>query len=182
MRQGDNQALDDNGKPAYYTRLEVSWGELVTLGGAWHLNQRSRQLRNTVAVTETKQTGLAGDLLLRVAGVEVFTQFAQVKTEHDTIPNPTQTSRALSAQLSYAIELSMVTLRPAYRFAQLEPFTDSDAVADLTQRKVQYHTLGLRADHPDTALSLHLNYTMTGEESQNELDNDRFEAIAQLVF
>ena len=188
---GGNQALDDNGKPAYYTRLEVSYGELLTVGGAWYLNERSRQLENTPEVIETTQTGMAGDLLVRVAGAELFAQFAQVKTEHDTITvNPEQTSRALSGQLAYLIETSMVHLRPGYRFAMLEPFTDSDAVADLTKRKVQYHTVGLRADlRPSSGsppsvppLSLHLNYTLTGEEAPFELDNDRFEAIAQLVF
>ncbi len=180
---GANQALDDNGKPAYYARLELSWGELLTVGGAWYQNERSELPENSPVATETTQTGLAGDLHARYAGLEVFAQFAQVTTAHDTITqNPEQKARALSGQLSYRIEALPVALTPGYRFAQLEPYSDGDGVADLTSRTVRYHTVGLRADHPDTALSLHLNYTLTGEESGRELDNDRLEAIAQMVF
>lgn len=180
---GANQALDDNGKPAYYARLELSWEEMLTVGGGGYRNERALLPHGTDQVVETTNTGMAADLLFRMMGVEVFAQLAQVKVEHDTVTvNPDQTSRALSGQISYRIEALPVALTPAYRFAQFEPYTGSDEVSDLTSRKIQYHTLGLRADHPDTALSLHLDYTLTGEESARELENNRFEAVAQMVF
>ncbi len=180
---GANQALDDNGKPAWYARLELSWEKMLTVGAGMYRNERALHSRGTTQIVETTNTGMAGDLMFRLMGIEVFAQFAQVKEEHDTVTvNPERTSRSLSGQIAYTIEGLPVGLTPAYRFAQFEPFTDGDERADFTSRKIQYHTVGLRVDHPDTALSLHLNYTLTGEESARELENNRFEAVAQMVF
>ena len=181
---GSNQALDDNDEPAFYGRLELLWEEMVTLGGATYFNARTEG--EEPDLRDEEDFGIAADLLVSFSGLELFAQFAQVKTTFETVrANPERLQRALSAQLAYTLHAGRVALTPAYRFATLDPFAeggDSGDPADLASLTLQEHTVGLRVDHPKRWLGLLINYTLTLEEEARELDNDRLEVMAQVVF
>jgi hypothetical protein len=181
---GANQTLDDNGKPAFVGRVEINYGDLVTLGGGAMLNPRTEgDLPNLI---EEDDLTIAADLLVTVAGAEVFGQFVQRTTSFETIgATEDRKQQSIHAQIGYEIP-TCIPLVPAYRFAMFNPWAsggDSEG-ADLEALKLTYHTVGLRVIHPqrELGLSLYLNYTLTGEETARELENDRFEALVQLLF
>ncbi len=185
---GANQALDDNGKPAFYGRLELSWDDMVVLGAAALLNSRADiddgDDGETPDLNEEDDFGIAADLRVRFAGLHVFAQFAQIETEPKTIAaNPTRKAQALSAQLGYAIDLGM-WLTPAYRFATYDPYVDGggSGAADLDTAGLQYHTVGLKLENPERWLSLIIDYTLTMEDEARALDNDWLNVIAQVAF
>ncbi|MCA9544989.1 MAG: hypothetical protein KC613_11385 [Myxococcales bacterium] len=182
---GPNQTLDDNGEAAFIGRLEFSYGDYVLLGGAVMMNNRTEgTLPNLV---EEKDLSIAADLLVTVSGFEFFTQLVQRTTEFETVgATPERKQLAWHAQVGYEIPLA-VPVVPAYRFAYFDPWASgasADIGAGLDSLALMHHTMGLRVIYPDRSLglSLYLNYTLTQEEETRELENDRFEALVQLIF
>lgn len=181
---GDNQILDDNGKPAFVGRVEVNYEDLVVLGGGAMLNPRTQG--TLPDLIEEDELTIAADVLVNFKGLEFFGQFVQRTTSYETVGETRdRKQQAFHAQIGYELPLA-VPIVPAYRFATFNPWADGGdgQGVSLEERKLTYHTAGVRVIHPDRALglSLYLNYTITGEETARELDNDRFEALVQLLF
>lgn len=176
---GENQLVDDNGKPALIGRLEGHYAEHVTVGGAFLVN--SRRVGAPPNQFDEDDTGFAADVLVRVAGLEVFGQFVQVATSFPTVGVEDRTRRALSAQLGYRFEPPYVHITPAYRFAQYHPWAGASDES-LDAYRLDYHTAGVRLEHAELPLELHVNYTFTVEPEPRTLDNDRLQIMAQAGF
>lgn len=178
---GANQSLNDNNSLALIGRLEFNWGDMVLVGAGVMHNARTRgDLPNLVEETDFT---LAADLLVTLKGFEFFTQLVQRTTSYETVSGtPDREQRSWHAQLGYEIDLP-VPLMPAYRFATYDPWLTGGGT-ELESLALRHHTLGLRVTHPERSLglSLYLNYTFTQEEDPRVLENNRFEALAQLIF
>ena len=175
---GANQSLDDNGELAMIGRVELNYGEYLVLGGGAMMNARSEgTLPNLI---KEEDLTIAGDLLVKFFGVEVFGQFIQRTTSYVTVGGTEdRKQQAFHGQINYELPLAIPVI-PGYRFASFDPWGNRDDVAS----ELTYHTVGVRVIHPqrELGLSLDINYTLTGEEAARELNNDRLEALVQLQF
>jgi len=181
---GDNQLLNDNDDVAFIGRGELHYADFVTVGGAFLVNDRTSGTPPNQSKDE--DTGFAADILLTPFGFELFFQYVEIETEFKTVSQALdRTQRAYHAQAAYTFLTPWLTIAPGYRYAVLDPFakTDGDAGGlDLDAFKVDYHTLGVRFGHLDLPLALLVNYTFTEEKAPRELDNNRFQILAQVSF
>jgi hypothetical protein len=186
-----NLTYNDNDALAYYGRAAVHWGEMVQLGGAAYLNDATLLDEDSDEAINSTITGLTADLLVRVEGATLFANVVQ-RSEQLALDfgagNPTVTvSRAFQAQLGY--EIPVVHLQPAYRFAFYDPTAEYNATDDggagNEVREIDaltYHTIGLNYLSPDYPVQAMVNYTITQEQAERTLANDRFDVIVQLTF
>ncbi len=181
---GPNQLLNDDNTPAVYARVEVSYKDMLTVGGAFLRNGRTAG--TPPDLLEETDMGFAGDIQFNWNNLEAMVQFVQVGTTYDTSEAADRTQRALSAQVGYRLKLgTTVWLTPAYRFAQLDPWASGDEAAGgtpLSAFKLDYHTIGLRAEHPRLPLELHADYTITAERDPYKIDNNRLQLLMQAEF
>ena len=177
---GSNQRLNDNPSLAVGGRLELGWDDLVTLGVAGYQNART-----TGALPdrfEETDTGLAADLRLEVAGAWLLAQAAQVTTAYGTVEVDDRTQAGWSAEGGYDVALSAARVGLAYRYATLDPW--SEGSAERAHEELTAHTVGLRIRHPGEQVDfgLSINHTVTIEHESRELNNDRTEIGAEVVF
>lgn len=181
---GENQVLDDNGKPAFYGRLELDYEELVFLGGGLLYNER--RVGDLPNLFDEKDLGFAVDLRTEWKGLEVGAQVVQVTTQFDTLGTEDRKRLAYHLQAAWEFDLHVMLLAPGYRFAVYEPWagaSDNDGNdVSLQDFRLTYHTVGLRVSHPDSWLDLFVNYTLTQEKKSRSLDNDRLEVLTQVAF
>jgi hypothetical protein len=179
---GANQMLDDNSKLGVIGRVEVGYGSYVRLGGGVVYNPRT--VGTPPALYDENDLGFSADAVVKLQGFEAMGQIVQIKTTFPTVGSAAQTKRAYHAQLGYTFEAPHLHLTPAYRYAHYHPWAGTGAVAglDYDAFKLDYHTVGVRIRGEKLPLSLWLNYTFTVEPAARALDNNRFEALAQIVF
>ena len=180
---GENELLNDNDKVAVIGRVEAMFRDFVTLGGAFLTNER--RVGTPPNQFNEDDVGFATDLMINPYGLELFFQYEQINTDFKTVDVDDRTQRAWHVQIGYRFKTPWVWVTPAYRFAQFDPFADGgngSGGLDLDSFELDYHTLGLRLEHPKLPLSLFINYTFTEEESPRDLDNDRFQILTQVVF
>jgi hypothetical protein len=182
---GINQGLDDNGKPAVVGRLELSFGDYATLGGAFLYNPRT--VGALPDLFDEDDLGVATDLHVEVLGFELVAQLVYLTTSFDTTGTEDRERLGWHAELGYHFDtISPVPIILAYRFAMYEPWLgrDDGDPAGLSATGLRYHTIGIRADYPDenVGLSAFVSYTFTDEDEGRELDNNRLQVMAQLAF
>jgi hypothetical protein len=178
---------------AIAARVEVHAVDAIRLGVAWLKNERTEgDLPNLVDETDT---GLAADLEVRLdaldisdwADVEIFGGWQRVTTAFDTIGTPDRVRSSMFAEVGYRFSALPVPITPAYRFANFDPWAEGgDAVTgvNLETLGLTYHTIGLRIEHPTEAVdvSLFVAHTLTGEDDDRVLENDRTQVLVQAVF
>lgn len=182
---GPNQLYDDNGNPGYVGRLELLYSKYVQLGGAGYRNFRT--VGTPPNLYNENDVGIAADALVRVEGLEVFGQYAQVTTAFPTVGAKDRTRVAYHAQIGYRFDNPYVPFAPAYRYAHYHPWASGGGAvgnADYDGYKIDYHTLGLRVWHPTLPLQAYVNYTLKMEPSNSprKLDNDELQILVQVVF
>ena len=180
---GDNQILNDNSKVAVIGRVEALFSDWVTLGAAGLWNKRT--VGDPPNRYDEEDTGVAADLLINPFGLELFFQFVQFETDFQTTDVDERTQRALHVQAGYRFNTPWFHITPAYRFAFFDPWADGGgtiAGIDADAFELEYHTLGARLGHLDLPLALYLNYTFTVEQEPRELENNRFQILAQIEF
>lgn len=175
--------LNDNETLAYTARLEVSWGQIITLGlGADHNEVTSGSPPD--ALTE-KQLSLAGDLAVDAFGAHLLVQYLRRIDEPKDVPSDAKISaQGFLAQVSYEAPYGLV---PAYRFALLDPTvdvteTDADTQARLDTDDVRVHTLGLGWNVPDEPFAVKVNYHLVLEDAARNINNDRLDVLLQGAF
>ncbi|MCA9563523.1 MAG: hypothetical protein KC561_08535 [Myxococcales bacterium] len=181
---GANQLLNDNDKLAITARAELYWEDLVRVGFAFIDNGRTTgTLPN---LFEEIDQGWTTDLLVSVLGLEIYGQLTSMTTSFDTAGTDDNEQFAYHAQITYEIDqIPVVTLAPAFRYAYFHPRAEGGVTTegvDLDSFELSYLTFGLRAWVPPVPVTLNLNYTITGEQAPRELENNRFEALLQVVF
>jgi len=174
-----NLRFNENDKMAYYGRLNLHWGDLIRLGGAGFYNERT--LGAAPDRLNQKNVGWTGDLTANAYGVSLLANITQV----EVTPAPelraeqSRTARSMQAQIAY--EEPFLGLQPAYRFAYYDPDINNDGSANVAYEALTYHTFGLNYNSPDYPVRILLNYTVTGEDVRS-IDNNRFDALAQIVW
>lgn len=176
---GQNRSLNDNSSLAFFGRLELGLPERVQVGAAFFLNERREG--EPPNLFDESDLGLNVDLLVTIAGLEVYGQFTQVTTSYDTVSVDDATAVAWHAHVLYDLRTVGLPLAPGYRIASYDPRSGDDAPGS-GARDLLYHTVGLNAYHATLPLMLQANYTITGENASRELANDRLELMLQLAF
>ena len=181
---GDNELIDDNGRPAVAGRLELHWGHWVRLGAAVLFNSRTEgPLPDRF---DEEDLGVTGDLRVRVEDLEVMAEITQVTTSFPTVATADRSRLEFHAQAGYGLPFVPFPVVLAYRFAYYDPWQSggTDGAVDLSSFELMYHTVGFRLDHPDASLGLTawLDYTFTVESPARSVRNDRLQVMAQLVF
>ncbi|MEL6180476.1 MAG: hypothetical protein AAFS10_16065, partial [Myxococcota bacterium] len=86
----------------------------------------------------------------------------------------------------YRIEL--IGLTPVYRYAYYDRTQDASGSTDPTiaaqddADELVYHTFGFTWDIPGQPLRFQVNYTLTIEDDEQALDNDRLQFLGQVAF
>ncbi len=178
---GPNQSMNENDRLAYYGRAGFHWGDMVSVGGAAFLNDRTFGEPPNQVDRET--WGWTADVRADVEGVSLF---ANVVSETRSVPeleqDPETTGLGYQAQLAY--EVPDIGVQPAYRFAYYDPTFrhGGDEEDDFFEHDSQiHHTLGINYNAPEYPLRLMANYTfIVHEEEGRPLDNDRLDLLLQL--
>jgi len=177
------RSLNDNDRLAYYGRGALHWADIVQLGGAYYLNDKSVGERPDRYGLRT--TGWTADLTVDVAGVTAVASFLEqtdVPFDGDN-EEGSVTSRAYQGQIAY--EEPFLGFQPAYRYAYYDPSERYDGGAGdggfSSDRRV-HHTFALNYNADDYPLRLMLNYTLAREQQERTLTNDRFDALLQLTW
>lgn len=181
---GSNQLLNDNSKVAVVGRMEMLYSKYVTVGAAGMWNKRG--VGNPPNQYDEEDTGYATDLLLTAWGGEIFFQWVDINTDFHTVNTDDRERRAWHVQIGYPFPTPWpVTIEPAYRFAQYQPWADdSDQIAnhDADDYDLNYHTFGIKLAHTELPVALYFNYTITKEPNARSLNNDRVQVLAQVEF
>jgi hypothetical protein len=173
-----NTSHNDNDDVAYFGRVNLHWGDMVSVGGGGFYNdltlgQPPDQLGET-------RTGFTADVLANAFGVSLLANIVQVDIEAapEVAAEQTRTARAYQAQIAY--EEPFLGIQPAYRFAYYDPATnlDEDETSPAFEA-LTYHTIGLNYNAQTYPVRLMLNYTLT-QEDVRDIDNDRFDALVQV--
>ena len=189
-----NQTVNDNDSLAYYGRLSFHWGDMLSIGGAYYVNDLLNGTPPDLIVIN--RSGWTADLLLRAFGVHLMASVTGQTDETDlfTASNPAgepttfNTSLAYQAQLGYRIPV--INVMPAVRYAFYDPTNTFNQVdvddPGLDAREVDaltYITFGLSYIPNTYPITVMLNYTLAGEqEGAESLNNDRFDAMVQLTW
>ena len=186
-----NQTFNDNERLAYYGRVGLHWGNLVSLGGGVYYNdvtlsdpnldQIDNTLLGVTADLKVKFQGLflMANLIQRTATTRAFAQLAPNASE------VSQVSRAVQVQAGYL--MPFFPIMPTYRISSFDPSASyTELTGDFpgddprTRDAVVYQTIGLNYLPATYPVTLMVNYTLTGEEAGAEIANNRFEALVQL--
>lgn len=185
---GANRPLNDNDALALTGRLEVFVGDWVTVGGGVFYDQATTG--DPPDLLDEDRLGIAADIGVEVHDLLLFAQFMQVRTEFPDVPaQPDRVARGYHAEIGYRLPWGLI---PAYRYAFYDPTTDFEADDPAVQARLEtdeltYHTFGLTWLPPGVPLKLQVNYTLTLEDEpfetdDNDLDNDRVDALVQATF
>lgn len=173
---------NDNDSFATYGRLEVYWADMVRLGGAVQINEERLQAEEADFIDQDV-FGFTADLTFQLSGVTLIGNFTQTTSEIAAISaQPSVTSTGYQVSLAY--QEPFFGFQPAVRYAYLDPTSDTsgqtpDPLFENDART--FYTIGLNYN-PDYPIRLMLNYTITDEESAVALENNRFDALLQVVF
>lgn len=180
---GSNQLLNDNNSMGLVGRLEARYEKYVILGGGVYDNKRTvGALPN---LYDENDRGYAADLQVKVAGIDVMGQVAQVTTKYPTVGAHDRTQLGYHVQAGYIIDISGVLVEPAYRYARFDPWAgarQSPTGEDYRAYKLDYHTVGVKVFHKTVPLIGYLNYTITQEPEARRLANNRLELIGHVSF
>lgn len=180
---GENQILNDNSKVAIYGRVEGYYADWVTLGAAGQWNKRT--VGDPPNRFDENDAGWDVDLLINPGNFEFYFDFIQIQTDYPDVDVSDRTQEEFHVQAGYRFRAPWFFITPAYRYAWFNPWADGPnkiAGVDNQDYLLQYHTLGLRVGDLDLPISLYLNYTFTVERSPRELENNRFQVLAQVEF
>jgi hypothetical protein len=181
---GANQLLNDNNSFGLVGRLEARYQKYVVLGGGVYDNKRT--VGTLPTLYDESDRGYAGDLQVRVAGVEVMGQVAQVTTKYPTVGAHDRSQLGYHVQAGYIVDVAAgVLVEPGYRYAHLDPWAGSrlsPTGEDYRAYKLDYHTVGVKVFHKTVPLIGYLNYTITQEPEARRLSNNRLEIIGHLSF
>lgn len=176
---GANQLLDDNGHFGVVGRTELGIYDYVRIGaGVFH---NDRTVGEPPNLYNESDTGLTGDLSLKVAGLQAMAAVTHVRTVFPTVGVSARVQLAFQAQAGYKFEFDNWHIGPAYRFAYFHPW-QSGGADGFEAFRLQYHTVGIRTGLTKLPLQAWLNYTLTGEGEGRKLDNDRIEFMGQVTF
>lgn len=176
---GQNQLLDDNGKPGFVARTEVGWLEYVRAGAALFYN--ARRVGAPPNLYDEDDLGLTADLTARFKGAEVAGTFTRLRTVYPTVGTGARVQLAYTIQGAYRFDVPGVWIAPGYRYAYFHPWQDGGAKG-FEVYALRYHTAGVRLGHRTLPIQAWLNYTFTVEDADRRLDNDRLEILAQVTF
>lgn len=160
------RALNDNDALAFYGRLDFLYGKMVRVGGGATLNDR------TIGVTPNQLDesvfGWAADLSVNVSLVSLAGGVIR-----ETISNTTQNEYSrFGFQGSLAVKEPFLGFQPKFRYAMLDDSSTRDGDA------LTYLTFGVNYV-PDYPFRLLIDYTITGEESPTEIDNNKLEILIE---
>ena len=179
--QEANQSFNDNDKLAYYGRGALHVGEYVELGGAYYKNDETRGERPDLVGVDT--SAWTADVMVDVEGVTAIGSIMQKKELPFDGQEDEGETTAMAYQGQIAYEEPFLGLQPAYRFAYYDPsadFTGPSGGGGFESDALTYHTIGLNYNAQDYPLRLMVNYTITGEQEQRKLKNNRLDALVQL--
>lgn len=177
------RSLNDNDKLAYYGRAALHWADWVQLGGAFFLNDETIGTRPDRVDVQT--TGWTADLTVDVKGVTAIASFME-QTETPFAGDNEEgaiTARAYQGQIAY--EEPFLGFQPVYRYAYYDPsasYASELGEGGFANDRRIYHTVGLNYNAQNYPIRLMANYTLTQEQQQRELDNNRFDALLQLTW
>lgn len=176
---GSNQILDDNGRFGIVGRTELGIYDVVRIGaGVFH---NDRTVGEPPNLYQESDTGITGDVNLKVAGLQAMAGVTHLRTVFPTVGVSARVQLAFHAQAGYKFEFENWHIGPAYRFAYFHPW-QSGGTDGFDAYRVQYHTLGIRAGLTKIPLQAWLNYTIAQEGDGRKLDNDRIEFMGQVTF
>lgn len=176
MLNNDNQAL------ATYGRLEILWGDIARLGGGGFLNSERIQPEEADFIDQ-EVFGWTADLTLNYAGVTLIGNMNQQSkkiTDLEIQPETTTTGY----QVSIAYQEPFFGFQPTFRYAYLDPTSglSGQTVDPLFEMDARtFYTIGLNYN-PAYPIRLMMNYTITDEENGVALQNNRFDALLQVMF
>ena len=181
---GSNQQFNDNGRFAFYGRVQAGLFDILTLGFSGYLNDRTEGDRPVQFVEKDRTWAL--DLAVEWIDLHAYFELIRQRTIFDTVGTPDRDQRAWHAQLTYDIRLDKLTITPGYRFASFDPFAnvDSDSTIDLDTFGIRHHTASVvvHRELDDVNLGVHLEYTHAAEESGRELNNDMLSGLVRVAF
>ncbi len=160
------RALNDNDALAYYGRLDFLYGKMVRVGGGATFNERTiglapNQLDETVF-------GWAADLAIDVSWASVAGGVIG-----ESVSNTTQNEYSrLGFQGSLAVQEPFLGFQPKFRYAMLDDSNKLEGDA------LTYLTFGVNYV-PDYPFRLLIDYTITGEQSPTEIDNNKLEILIE---
>lgn len=186
---GANRVRNDNDAYQYTARLELRWAEMITLGVAVNLDERTTGDEIEDFIDE-QYTGLAADLSARFelgpVGLVVQGQFIQQSATFPDVPvDPDRVAMGYHGAIGVEVPMGFTV---AYRYAFVDPtssFETDDATAEATldTDAATLHTVGLNWEgEVAVPLKLQLNYTVVQEQEPKEIANDRLDALVQVVF
>lgn len=180
--QSANFTRNDNDKLAYYGRLELWWADMVRLGAAGYLNEKTVGVADADQLSESL-VGITADLTFKWAGITAIGSFVQTDTSYDAIDvDPSVTARGFQAQLAY--QEPFFGFQPAFRISSYDPSASVDGQSNDTifANDAQTHyTIGLNYN-PSYPIKLMVNYTITDEEAARELKNNRLSFLLQATW
>lgn len=177
---GPNRSINENERLAYYGRMALHWGDMVSLGGGLYHNDRT--FGDPPAQTDRRRLGWTADLQVNAYGATLFANVVSQSTETPDFPDDPEVT-ALAYQVQIAYEEPFYGLQPAYRFAYLDPtFEYGDEVdSPIFEADARiHHTFGLNYNAGDYPVRLMANYTLTQDEQAVALENNRFDILLQL--
>ena len=177
---GPNVSMNENSRFAGYGRLALTWGDIVSLGGAAFYNPRT--FGDPPDMIDRNISGWTADVQANLMG---FSLLANVVSETREVPEIEQDpeTTGLGYQVQVAYEEPFFGIQPAYRFAFYDPTEDhgGEGEDDLFEDDaLTYHTIGLNYNARDYPLRLMANYTLKFEEEARQLDNDQLDLMLQL--
>lgn len=186
---GANHPLNDNDALQYTARLELRWAEMLTVGAAVNLEERTtgEDLEDFI---DEQYTGIAADIRGRFdlgpVGLVLEGQFIQQSATFPDVPvDPDRVAMGYYGALGVEVPMGFTL---AYRYATLDPTAafetdDETAEATLDTDATTLHTIGLNWEgEVAVPLKLQLNYTVVQEQAPKEIANDRLDALVQVVF
>lgn len=177
---GSNQLLNDNNSIGLVGRSELNYLDYVRLGAALVHNERT--VGNPPNQYDEQDFGLTADLAVNVVGLQVFGSVTRMRTVFPTVGTEARVQLAYHGQVAYRFDVTPdFFLAPAYRYAHFHPWQEGGADG-FGAFALNYHTFGVRAGLTKIPIQAWLNYTVAGEGSGRQLDNDRLELVGQVSF
>jgi hypothetical protein len=208
---GQNQILNDNNIPAIFGRFEFAyWGAQglpadrvapiysvtddfhkpiinIAVAGQWN----PRTVGDLPDLMRETDAGAAADIAAFWHGVEVQGGVIYLKTSRDTLTAVPDLERfGWWAHARYTLPRIPVAITAGYRIGSYSPRAHLRTAPELQSDRdfdasfdLMYHTVGVRV-RPTRRFPMHFgaNYTFTGEQGANVLNNDRFEADVVAIF
>ena len=105
-----------------------------------------------------------------------------MRTVFPTVGTEARVQLAYQGQVAYRFDpMPQWFIAPAYRYAYFHPWQEGGADG-FDAFALMYHTFGVRAGLTKIPIQAWLNYTVAGEGSGRQLDNDRLELLGQVTF